>query len=105
MSGLIVGNAPKFDNALSHETQRQTLPSMNNPPWPAARSPAIRRTDYLIDSHHVSFESGAGWYCLCAEFAAANDCRHTREAQGRHAAQVLISNRVLATIDRTGYRR
>jgi hypothetical protein len=78
---------------------------MSNPLSPAARSPAIRRTDYLIDSHHVSFESGAGWYCLCAEFAAANDCRHTREAQGRHAAQVLISNRVLATIDRTGYRR
>ena len=105
MSGLIADNAPKFDSALSHETQRQTLPSMSNPPWSAARSPAIRRTDYLIDSHHVSFESGAGWYCLCAEFAAANDCRHTREAQGRHAAQVLISNRLLSKIDRTGYRR
>jgi hypothetical protein len=78
---------------------------MNNHPSPAARSPAIRRTDYLIDSHHVSFESGAGWYCLCAEFAAANDCKHTREAQGRHAAQVLINNRLLKTIDGSGYRR
>jgi hypothetical protein len=59
------------------------------------RSAAIRRTDYLIDSYHVSFESGAGWHCQCTEFEAAGDCRHTREAQGRHAAQVLISNRLL----------
>lgn len=59
------------------------------------RSAAIRRTDYLIDSYHVSFESGAGWHCQCSEFEAAGDCRHTREAQGRHAAQVLISNRLL----------
>lgn len=71
----------------------------------AARSPAIRRIDYLIDSHQVSFESGAGWFCVCTEFTAAGDCRHTREAQGRHAAQVLISNRLLSTIDKTGYRR
>ena len=68
------------------------------------RSKAIRRTDYLIDSYQVSFESGAGWFCVCAEFTAANDCRHTREAQGRHAAQVLISNRLLSAIDGAGYR-
>jgi hypothetical protein len=72
---------------------------------PAPRSAAIRRTDYLIDRYHVSFESGAGWHCPCAEFTGAGDCRHTREAQGRHAAQVLISNRLLSTIDGTGYRR
>jgi hypothetical protein len=70
----------------------------------AHRSPAIRRTDYLIDHHQVSFESGAGWFCVCAEFAAASDCRHTREAQGRHAAQVLISNRLLSTLDKSGSR-
>ena len=69
------------------------------------RSKAIRRTDYLIDSYQVSFESGAGWHCMCAEFTAASDCRHTREAQGRHAAQVVISNRLLSTIDRSGFRR
>lgn len=68
------------------------------------RYPAISRTDYLIDSHHVSFESGGGWLCLCAAFMAANDCRHSREAQGRHAAQALISKRLLSTIDRSGYR-
>ena len=68
------------------------------------KSTAIRRTDYLIDSYHVSFESGGGWHCLCAEYATANDCRHTREAQGRQAAQVRISNR-LSSIDRSGLRR
>ena len=68
------------------------------------RSKAIRRIDYLIESHHVSFESGAGWMCVCAEFQAADDCRHTREAQGRHAAQALISNRMLSAIDKSGYR-
>jgi hypothetical protein len=58
------------------------------------RSKAILRSEYLIDRHHVVFESGAGWQCVCAEFTATNDCRHTREAQGQHAAQVLIANRV-----------
>jgi hypothetical protein len=71
----------------------------------AMKSKAIRRTDYLIDSYHVSFESGAGWLCMCAEFTATDDCRHTREAQGRHAAQALISNRQLSTLDRSGHRR
>ena len=46
-------------------------------------------------SSETKFESGAGWHCQCSEFEAAGDCRHTREAQGRHAAQVLISNRLL----------
>ena len=64
-----------------------------------------RGTDSLIDSYHVSFESGAGWLCACAEFTAQNDCRHTREAQGRHAAQALISNRLISAIDGSGYRR
>jgi hypothetical protein len=70
----------------------------------APRSKAIRRTEYLIDSYHVSFETGAGWHCVCAEFMAANDCRHTREGQGRHTAQVLISNRLLSS-NRSGLRR
>jgi hypothetical protein len=68
------------------------------------RPQAIRRSEYLVDRYHVIFESGAGWHCVCAEFTAAGDCRHTREAQGRHAAQVLISNRLLAAIDRSGHR-
>ncbi len=70
----------------------------------ATRSKAIRRTDYLIDSYHVTFETGAGWFCMCAEFTALNDCRHTREGQGRHTAQVLISNRLLSG-NRSGLRR
>ena len=70
----------------------------------APRSKAISRIDYLVEGYHVSFESGAGWHCLCAEFTTANDCRHTREAQGRHGAQVLISNRARSTLDISGRR-
>lgn len=70
----------------------------------ASRPKAIRRSEYLIDGHHVIFESGAGWQCVCAEFTNANDCRHTRESQGRHAAQVLISNRLGSPMERSGHR-
>jgi hypothetical protein len=52
-----------------------------------------RRSEYLIDGHHVIFDPGAGWQCLCTEFTAMGDCRHIRESQGRHAAQVVIANR------------
>ena len=55
---------------------------------------AITRSEYLIDGHRVIFESGAGWHCVCAEFTAMDDCRHVRESQGRHAAQVVIANRM-----------
>jgi hypothetical protein len=58
------------------------------------RPKAILRSEYLIDRHHVVFESGAGWLCVCAEFAMSHDCRHTRESQGRRAAQMLIANRM-----------
>ena len=54
----------------------------------------ITRSDYLIDGHRVIFDSGAGWQCVCAEFTATDECRHIRESQGRHAAQVLIANRI-----------
>jgi hypothetical protein len=50
--------------------------------------------EYLIDRYHVTFDAGAGWQCLCAEFTAAHDCRHVRESQGRHAAQVAIADRL-----------
>ena len=59
------------------------------------RPKAILRSEYLIDHYRVIFESGAGWQCVCAEFTATNDCRHTRESQGRHAAQAVIANRLL----------
>lgn len=56
---------------------------------------ALSRSEYLIDRYHVICETGAGWHCVCAEFTATDDCRHTRESQGRHAAQVVIANRLL----------
>lgn len=55
---------------------------------------AIPRSEYLIDGHQVIFDSGAGWHCVCAEFTATDDCKHIRESQGRHAAQVVIANRM-----------
>jgi hypothetical protein len=51
-------------------------------------------SEYLIDRYHVTFDSGAGWQCLCAEFTAVQDCRHVRESQGRHAAQAAIADRL-----------
>jgi hypothetical protein len=60
-----------------------------------SRPEAIRRSEYLIDHYHVIFESGAGWQCVCAEFTATHDCRHTRESKGRRAAQAVIANRLL----------
>jgi hypothetical protein len=58
-----------------------------------------RRSEYLIDRHHVIFDPGAGWQCLCAEFTATSDCRHIRESQGRLAAQVVIAKRLLRPQD------
>jgi hypothetical protein len=61
-----------------------------------ARPRAILRNEYLIDRYRVIFESGAGWLCVCAEFTATDDCRHIRESQGRHSAQVLIADRLMS---------
>jgi hypothetical protein len=49
------------------------------------------RTDYLIDRFRVRYAFGGGWACGCADFAAADACRHTREAAGRYIAQALIA--------------
>ena len=59
------------------------------------RPKVVRRSEYLIDRHHVFLDTGAGWQCVCAEFATTDDCRHIRESQGRHAAQAAIANRML----------
>ena len=58
------------------------------------RPAAIVRSEYLIDRYLVVFESGIGSHCACEEFRAANECRHTRESEGRRAAQELIARRV-----------
>jgi hypothetical protein len=58
------------------------------------RPAAIVRSEYLIDRYLVVFESGVGSHCACEEFRAANECRHTRESEGRRAAQELIARRV-----------
>lgn len=49
------------------------------------------RAGYLIDRFRVSYEFGGGWTCGCREFASQNSCKHTREAAGRRAAQLSIS--------------
>jgi hypothetical protein len=49
---------------------------------------------YLIDRFPVSFQGGVSWHCQCREFAAANSCRHTREAAGMREAQETILARV-----------
>ena len=62
------------------------------------------RSEYLIDRHHVTFDTGAGWQCLCAEFKATADCRHIRESQGRHAAQAVIADRMRSPLTQSGHR-
>jgi hypothetical protein len=49
---------------------------------------------YLIDRFRVGYQFGGGWTCGCADFAATDACRHTREAAGRHAAQLKILERI-----------
>jgi hypothetical protein len=49
------------------------------------------RADYLIDRFRVRYEFGGGWACGCADFAATDACRHTREAAGRYIAQTRIA--------------
>jgi hypothetical protein len=50
-----------------------------------------QRGDYLIERFRVRYEFGGGWSCGCADFAASDACRHTREAAGRYIAQTLIA--------------
>lgn len=52
------------------------------------------RTEYLIDRYHVVHETGGGWHCVCDEFKLSNECRHSRESEGRRAAQAMIAARV-----------
>jgi hypothetical protein len=59
------------------------------------------RADYLIDRFRVHYEFGGGWTCRCADFAASDACRHTREGTGRYIAQTLIAAHVKAGAPRT----
>lgn len=61
---------------------------------PTGRRGAIESADYLIDRFHVGYQFGGGWTCGCADFAAADACRHSREAAGRLAAQMKIIERI-----------
>jgi hypothetical protein len=60
----------------------------------ARTSKPLTRTEYLIDRHHVINETGVGWHCVCDEFKKLKECRHTRESEGRRAAQAMIAERV-----------
>jgi hypothetical protein len=55
---------------------------------------SLTRTEYLIDRHQVVYETGGGWHCVCDEFKSLKECRHTRESEGRRAAQAMIAERV-----------
>lgn len=55
---------------------------------------SVMRNEYLIDRFPVVFEWGGGWRCACPDFLATNECRHTREAAGRRAAQAQIAKHV-----------
>jgi hypothetical protein len=66
----------------------------NNPENPTGRRGVINHGDYLIDRFRVGYRFGGGWLCGCADFAASDACRHTREAAGRLAAQVKITERI-----------
>lgn len=57
--------------------------------------PRVHR-EYLIERFRVVFDSGSTWFCPCAEFAASDECSHTREAAGRRAAQTQIARQVAA---------
>jgi hypothetical protein len=60
----------------------------------AGRRGVVDRAEYLIDRFRVRYEFGGGWRCVCAEFVAADSCKHTREAAGRRAAQAKIIDHV-----------
>jgi len=67
---------------------------LNNPANPVGRRGATEQGDYLIDRFRVRYRFGGGWMCACADFALSDACRHTREAAGRYAAQMGISERI-----------
>lgn len=73
--------------------QIRTNPLMTSPAKTGRRG-AIERADYLIDRFSVGYRYGGGWSCGCADFAASDACRHTREAAGRLAAQAKIHERI-----------
>jgi hypothetical protein len=52
---------------------------------------ASDRAEYLVERFRVHYASGNGWTCACADFAASDACRHTREAAGRYTAQTRIA--------------
>jgi len=62
----------------------------------SGRRGAIARNEYLIDRYRVLYETGTRWQCPCAEFAAFEACRHTREAAGMWNAQEQIRARLVA---------
>ena len=63
-------------------------------PGPTGHRGTIERANYLIDRFRVGYQFGGGWTCGCADFAALDACRHTREAAGRLAAQAQIKERI-----------
>ena len=56
---------------------------------------AIDCAEFLIDRFRVRYAFGGGWTCSCADFVTHDSCKHTREAAGRHAAQVQIARHLL----------
>jgi hypothetical protein len=57
----------------------------------AGRRGTTDRASYLIDRFQVIYAFGGGWTCGCREFASHDSCKHTREAAGRRAAQLRIT--------------
>ena len=65
-------------------------PGLTASPDGTGKRGTIERSDYLIDRFRVRYAFGGGWFCSCADFAARDACKHTREAAGRRAAQARI---------------
>jgi hypothetical protein len=70
------------------------LLSPSRPTVQTGRRGVIEHADYFIDRFRVGYRFGGGWTCGCADFAASDACRHTREAAGRLAAQTMILERI-----------
>jgi hypothetical protein len=87
------GNTRSYWGAL-YGSDHSTTVMLTSPPDRTGRRGAIERADYLIDRFRVRYEFGGGWACGCADFAARDACKHTREAAGRHAAQVKIAEHI-----------
>jgi hypothetical protein len=65
--------------------------SIDGKPTPGG---SLIRSEYLIGSFRVLFESGGGWNCVCPAFLKTNRCRHCSEAMGMRAAQAQILKRI-----------